>query len=71
MVEILPIEIYCLESLGQGNLEPAKSLIDMMNKKLDEYAKLKNLTGNFTVRAGTQFKLSSDELQYYIIRRYE
>jgi hypothetical protein len=66
-----PKEIYVLEPLGRGVLEPPQSLIDEMNRRLDDYAATAELPAEFSQRSGTQFKIATDELQYYIIRRYE
>ena len=67
----MPREIYCLRDLGQGVTEPSASLIDDMNRMLDEHAHVSGLRGNFEARSGKQFKIAADEFQYYIIRRYE
>lgn len=63
-------EIFCLRALDTGAYEPPTSLVKDMNEHLDAYAQAKGLSGDFTARSGQQFKIATDELQYYIVRTY-
>lgn len=65
-----PGEIYCLRDLPEGTTHPTISLINEMNAALNEYAKARGFGLQFRERCGTQYKITTDVLQYYIVRSY-
>lgn len=65
-----PAEIYSLMDLPFGQREPTQKLKDDMSAALYEHARHRSLSGPFTQRAGTQYHIGKDTLQYYIVRRY-
>jgi hypothetical protein len=66
----IPGEIYCLADLASGEREPTNDLKRRMSSALYEHAHAVSLKGNFTERTGTQYKIATDVVQYYIVRRY-
>jgi hypothetical protein len=66
----VPGEIYCLADLPFGELAPTIELRRQMSSALYGHASSQRLKGNFTERAGTQYRIATDTLQYYIVLRY-
>lgn len=66
----VPGEIYCLADLPFGEREPSQELKDNMGRALYAHARAVELSGPFVQRAGMQYKITTDVMQYYIIRRY-